>query len=246
VKSANSALGGNDVTSADLATQIADAEAAIAAADRAAETERTNALDPALSPDAKAAREAMQANKFGRDRLRTVLPRLEVRHREIAAAEYLAQWRADYEVLKVKRDALAAELASTYPTVVAQLVDLFTRIEANDAEISDLHLARPSGAGLHLLGGELVARNLDAFTRAEPSIAQQLQLPDWADAAKMAWPPLLTALGVLMAQGMAPAAHPGGDWWRVKEEAPCQRAAEQEAKAHENWHGPRWWEGERA
>ena len=56
-----------------------------------------------------------------------------------------------------------------------------------------------------------------------------------------------------MAQGMAPAAHPGGDWWQVKEEAARalrerqeREAAEQEAKARENWHGPRWWEGERA
>jgi hypothetical protein len=52
-------------------------------------------------------------------------------------------------------------------------------------------------------------------------------------------------------QGTAPAAHPGGDWWQVKqEEARAERerqereVAEQEAKARENWHGPRWWEGD--
>jgi hypothetical protein len=52
---------------------------------------------------------------------------------------------------------------------------------------------------------------------------------------------------------MAPAAHTGGDWWRVKEEEARavrerqeREAAEQEAKARENCHGPRWWEGERA
>jgi hypothetical protein len=121
----------------------------------------------------------MQAVEFNRDRLRTVLPRLQARYQEVAAAEYLTQWRADYELLKVKRDALAAELAVTYPTVVAQLVDLFTRIEANNAKISDLHLARPSGAGLHLAEAELVARNLDGFTRDNPPIAKQLQLPDF-------------------------------------------------------------------
>ena len=31
-----------------------------------------------------------------------------------------------------------------------------------------LHQARPAGVGLHLLGAELVARNLDAFTRTSP------------------------------------------------------------------------------
>jgi hypothetical protein len=37
-------------------------------ADATAETERAKALDPALSPDAKAAREAMQSAEFSRDR----------------------------------------------------------------------------------------------------------------------------------------------------------------------------------
>jgi hypothetical protein len=46
--------------------------------------------------------------------------------------------------------------------------------------------------------------------------------------------------------------HPAGDWWRVKEEeARAQRTrqerevAERDARARENWHGPRWWEAER-
>jgi hypothetical protein len=248
-----SAIAASDARSADLATLVADTEAAIAAAGAGAEAERAKALDPALSPDAKAAREAMQAAEFSRDRLRTVLPRLHARHQEIAAAEYLTQWRGDYEALKVKRDALTAELGEIYPKVANQLVDLFTRLKANDAELAGLHRARPSGTGLHLATAELSARNLDGFTRDDPPITKGLQLPDWANAAKMAWPPPQVPLGVLMAQGMVPAAYPAGDWWRPKEEADrAQRerhereAAEQEAKARENWHGPRWWEGERA
>jgi hypothetical protein len=145
------ALGGNDATSADLATLIADAEAAIGQADANAEAERSRALDPALSPDARAAREAMQSAEFSRDRLRTVLPRLQTRHQQAAALERLTQWRADYELLKVKRDALAVELGEVYPKVVRKLVSLFTRLKANDAELSRLHQARPSGAGLHLV-----------------------------------------------------------------------------------------------
>ena len=246
-----SALSG-DTTSADLAILIAETEAAISQADATAEAERAKALDLALSPDAKAAREALHATAFSRDRLRTVLPRLQAQHEEIAAAEFLTQWSADYEALKVKRDALAAELGQVYPKVVSQLVDLFGRLATNDAEISRLHQARPSGAGLHLHGAELVARNLDGFTRDDPPITKGLQLPHWADAAKTAWPPPQIPLGVLMAQGMAPAAHPGGDWWQLKEAAArVQRerqereAAEQEAKARENWHGLRWWESER-
>jgi hypothetical protein len=41
---------------------------AIADVDETAEAERTKALDSALSPDANAAREAMQAAAFARDR----------------------------------------------------------------------------------------------------------------------------------------------------------------------------------
>jgi hypothetical protein len=72
-------------------------------------------------------------------------------------------------------------------------------------------------------------------------------------APKMAWPPPQIPLGVFTAQSMAPAAHPSGEWWQVKEEEARalrerqeREAAEQEAKAREDWRGPRWWEGGRA
>jgi hypothetical protein len=42
-------------------------------------------------------------------------------------------------------------------------------------------------------------------------------------------------------------------WWEVQQEEAqvlreqeAREAAEREAKARENYHGPRWWEGERA
>ena len=58
-----------DVASADIAEMIAEVESAITAADEAAEAEREKALDPALYPDPKAAREAIEAAEFARDRL---------------------------------------------------------------------------------------------------------------------------------------------------------------------------------
>jgi hypothetical protein len=82
----------DDIASADLATLINEIETAISEADASAEAERAKALDPLLSPDPKAAREAMQAAEFARDRLRTVLPRLKERHKQIAAREYLTEW----------------------------------------------------------------------------------------------------------------------------------------------------------
>jgi hypothetical protein len=248
-----SALSG-EITSAAVAALIAEIEAAISQADVTAERERTKALDPALSPDARAARETLAAAEFARDRLRTVLPRLEARHQEIAAAEYETQWRADYEELGGKCDALAAELRELYPAFATKIADLFGRIATNDAEISRLHQARPAGTALHLPGAELMARNLAGFTRGEPSIAKELRLPDWLNATKMAWPPPTVPLAALIAPPASgdPRRY-SGDWWRVKEEEARavrerqeREAAEQEAKARENWHGPRWWEAERA
>jgi predicted transcriptional regulator len=74
-----SALASEDLTAAALPDLIAETQTAIDAADKAAEDERTKALDPALSPVPKAARVAMEDAAFTRDRLRTVLPRLQAR-----------------------------------------------------------------------------------------------------------------------------------------------------------------------
>jgi hypothetical protein len=165
---------------------IAETEAAITVADATASAERTKSLDPVLSPDAKAAREAMAAAEFARERLKTLLPRLQARCQEVQAQEYLTQWRSDYEKLTVKRDGLAEELRTIYPEFETKITDLFTRIAANDAELSRLHQARPGGVALHLLGAELVARDLDRFTAAEPSIAQELKLPTFASGQRLA------------------------------------------------------------
>ena len=93
------ALAATDTTADGIAGLMTEVESAIIAADQAADTERERALDPLASPDAAKAREAMEAAKFARDRLRTVLPRLKQRHQEVQAYEYRERWRARYETL---------------------------------------------------------------------------------------------------------------------------------------------------
>jgi hypothetical protein len=245
----------DDVARDLVAALIAEIETAIVAADEAAAAEREKALDPLTSPDASKARATMEDAAFWRDRLRSVLPRLKARYEEIYAANYMAQWRDDYEALKVKRDALAVELREVYPDFETKIVDLFARIAANNEELSRLHQARPADVALHLLGAELVARGLGAFTRSEPSITATLKLPTFEPGERLAWPPPQP----LGAVSFAPVRLGGdprlytGEWWRVKEEeaqAAAERAAgeegEREAKALENYHGPRWWERARA
>jgi hypothetical protein len=215
----------SDTMAVAIAALVAETQAAITQADTDAEVERAKALDPALSPDAAKARAAMEDAAFMRDRLRTVLPRLQQRHQEVAAQEYLARWQGDYESLTVKRDQLATELREVYPDIASKVADLLTRIAANDAELSRLHQARPAGVALHLLGAELMARDLESFNIASPSIAKELKLPDWSCSAKLVWPPPSPPLSSLVAPPVA--AHLGADWWRGRE----QRAATQHSES---------------
>ena len=229
------ALAGADVKSSDLSALIERTEAAIPETDQAAETARSMALDPALSPDPKTARAAMEDAAFTRDRLKTLLPRLQARHQEVQAQEYLTQWRSDYEKLKAKRDGLEEELRTIYPEFETKITDLFPRIAANDAELSRLHQARPGGVALHLLGAELVARDLERFKTTEPSIAQELKLPTFAPGQRLAWPPPQPSLAVMVAQSMAPPYDPrfSADWAAAQKADNVRRATNEKRWSEE-------------
>jgi hypothetical protein len=239
-----------DITSADLATLISETEAAIAEADATAEMERTKALDLTVSPDATTARETMQAAEFTRDRLRAVLPKLKERLSQVAEQEYAAKWHAKYEALKIERDALAAKLRAVYPEFETKISGLFARIAANDEQLSRRHQARPAGFGLHLRGAELEARGMEGFTRYQPSIAATLKLPAFEPGERLAWPPPQRPTNPASLAPMAMGEDKrlcSAEWWKVKEEqaqAAAERVAreekEQEAKALESHHEPRW------
>jgi hypothetical protein len=224
------ALSAADLKSSDLADLITETESAIATADKTAKEERAKALDPALSPDPKAAREAMQDAEFSRDRLKTVLPRLQKRHNELQEMEYYAAWRADFERVEAKRDALAAEYAETYPQVVERLVDLLHRVEACDCEASHINRMAPSGARAHLRGVELTARGIERLLQPDVVIAKELRLPTFKRGANeplLAWPPPQPSLAAQMA-GMRVPGGPGPDWHAAMEERDRRRREESE------------------
>src|ERR1035437_6384946 len=224
----------SDTTSDVVAILITEVETAIVAADNAAEAEREKALDPIASPDAAKAHEAMQMVEFSRDRLRTALPRLQARLEQLQAEEYLTRWRSDYEKLKVKREGLAEELRTIYPEFETKITDLFARIAANDAELSGLHQARPGGVALHLLGAELVARDLERCTIREPAIAQGLKFPTFAPGQRLAWPPQ-RSLAAAFAMSMVPTHDPRytADWAAELEKDNVRRAATEARWAEE-------------
>ena len=162
----------------------------ITEAEARAEAARVAFLDPVQSPDANRARALVETTRFAADRLRTLMPRLGARFQEADAREAAVKWRADYDKLKVERDALAQDLGKVYPSAVAAIVDVLDRIAAFEGRASALHGSKPAGVKGLLLSPELIARNLDGFSRDQPSIVRELKLVDWSNSSKLAWPPL--------------------------------------------------------
>jgi hypothetical protein len=182
----------DDVVSADLAGLIAETEATITRADATAEMEHTKALDPMLSPDAKAAREAMQDAEFARDRLRTVLPRLQARLTEVLEAEEFARWLPQQRAVEARRNELAAKLRELYLPFVEKIVPLMLEIETVDQEIWRVNQAAPYKAktGAYLLHSvEHEARGPSASRLRQLQIMKDLRLPNWEGGELPVWPP---------------------------------------------------------
>jgi hypothetical protein len=55
-------------------------------------------------------------------------------------------------------------------------------------EVSRINGSAPPGERRRLLGVELTARGLESFSTTDPPIAKGVQLPDWAQSARMVWP----------------------------------------------------------
>src|SRR5664280_2182069 len=118
----SAALADNDIDSSALATLIAETEAATADADKTAIQAREQALDPITSPDPTKARAAMEAAAFTRDRLRTVLPRLQERFEQVCLDEEYAAWRPRYEAIKAERDAANTKFRTAFANLVADII----------------------------------------------------------------------------------------------------------------------------
>jgi hypothetical protein len=179
------------IASSEIAKLIAETEKAITAAEADAEHARVKALDPIASPDPVKARAAMEDAAFGRDRLRTVLPRLHKLLKEVEAEEYAAAWEPGYQRAKAMRDELAAELRETYPRITEQLVSLFQRMAECDRECSRVNGSAPPGDRRRLLKVELSARGVEGLLQPDVYIAEMLRLPFfWRDSGPIyAWPP---------------------------------------------------------
>ena len=109
------ALTSTDITPSDLATLIAEVEAAAQAADEDATKAREQALDPAVVVDAAKVGAAVATATLTRDRLQAALPRLQERLKQVREQEDLAAWKAEAEELEARRVAKMTEFADFYP-----------------------------------------------------------------------------------------------------------------------------------
>jgi hypothetical protein len=98
--------------------------------------------------------------------------------------------------------ALADEFAERYASLAAELCDLFRRAQAVDQECSRIDSQAPQGEKRRLAGVELTARNLERFSRSEPSVIDLVKLPDWSQSDRMIWPPHKIPLSVQVATSM--------------------------------------------
>jgi hypothetical protein len=223
------ALTSDSITSVDLAALLEEVAVAIAAT----ELEHNKTLDPLASPDADRAWKAIEHAAFLRDRLLSLRSRLEQRLQEVEAKEYETRWIADYEAHESKRDGLAAELRELYPVFEMKVADLFSRMQAFDAELSTLHQARPAGLSLRLLKPELIARGLEGFTINQPSLINEVKLPAFEPGKPQAWPPPQPSMAAAFA-ATVPGYDPrrfSADWAKDNERRAAVQRAEQKHMA---------------
>ena len=237
------AIADDTATASSLAELVTTTEGAIVDADDAAEAARTEMADPIAAPDLNVARAKVEATEFTGDRLRNLLPLLQNKHRAVVHATERTKWQERLDDLEHQRNNLAAELASQYPKLTAQLIGLFGRVGALDQKISQLNQSRVSGCKGELLGVELTARGLDSFTRDLPSIVarDRLQLPDWIEFNKFAWPPRDDMPFSVQVSGSVATVHSrqrhSGDWHKaLTAETQQRKLQEQQRIADETEH----------
>ena len=170
-----------------LVALVTEAESAIAAAQETIEIESERLVDIG-NPDPEASDAAIRKAERTVARLDKAVQLLKARIRQLDEATYSRDWHKAADKLEAIRDAIAAELVELYPSVVEKLVDLFGRIDTVDAAINRLHGQAQFGERRRVIGAEQRARGLTAYSAAEPPLRDRLQLPDWSETHRVAFP----------------------------------------------------------
>jgi hypothetical protein len=196
-----------NVASDDLEALLAELNDAIEQTAIAAKAERAKSLDLATTPaEAATAAQRVTLMDLQRERFQLALPKITERLREICQREYAERWQVDRDKVAAQRNA-SAEQFERLPDLFAQIIAIFNDAEAVNREISRVNGNAPDGVP-RLAQVENFARDLPAFTRTMPSLAEVTTLFDFKTGAQL-WPPKKPPL----ASYFAPApAHPGSRW----------------------------------
>jgi hypothetical protein len=229
-----SALSNGSASSADLMELIAEANAAAEAAEQDAAAARERALDLTAS-DLDTAHTTLVGAELSRDRLQAVLPKLRSRLTEALGSEAHARWRGDFERTEKRRDEAAAKFAQQCPELLASLVGLMREAEAVDQDCLRVNALAPASEPRRLVGVELSARGMDAYTATQPSISQTIRLPDWQHSDTMAWPmpqPDFAATYAALTPVIRDIRHTA-DWWQAAAQDATERRQIAERRARE-------------
>ena len=115
------------------------------------------------------------------DRLDVAVKRLRDRYKQVSSTEENARRQLEYDRVTSERDKLAEELKQKYPALVATLVELMQRVDANNNEIASINAKLPDAAE-RILEAELIARQMRGFVEnwvQATSLVQELRLPAW-------------------------------------------------------------------
>jgi hypothetical protein len=214
----SAALADAGARAASLSHLLQQVDWALPEAEQYAAAERDKSLDPTQSPDPRAARAASEDAQFAVGRLKTLQPRLLARYQQVYQQEAVREYLAKLGELAPERDALAAELHTTYEATTSKLIDLFQRVRTFEQQARSA-LGDPPP-------------NVEVLARIDTRVLDKCVLPGWQHPDRNAWPPPNSfasdfALTMVVPQG--PGAAWSSDFYRERRNA--EIAAEHEKLA---------------
>ena len=148
------------------------------------------------------------------DRLRQSLPELQQRFAAARKREEMVHWQQEYERLDALSDQGAEDFAEVQKHIAA-ICDIFLKTEAITEACSQFNINSPPG--MHVVEPELKARGLTAFSRINPPLAKQTQLPDYDHSELNVWPQRKTAYVPAFTPAPADARY-SADWGKLADE----------------------------
>ena len=200
------------VTSEALSAVFSEVADALVDAEQLVLDTQAKKLDPTVLDDT---RSALDAAIWRRDKLQGAVQALRTRHQQVVAQEQRAQWNVAADAVEQKRDALTEEFASTYPELVAQLIELFQRVKAMDAEVDQINGDAPNSEGRRLL---------PVGIRGDLSVNTRLV----GLSGQVVWP---VSAPILPEQVMPQLSHPGNRWFESLAQRDRERYAESQRVA---------------